>query len=106
MIIEGPLKIDVLENDQGSRDLHLDFTDEFRAMNQAQQSEAFHEFILYLKGEIGVLEEKDPNRQGMIMIAQISEELLPHIEASEIPLNETIVVNLEVDNPFGNIKLI
>jgi hypothetical protein len=106
MIIEGPLKIEVIDNDQGSRELHLDFTDEFRSMNQAQQSEAFHEFILYLKGEIGVLEDKDPNRKGMLMIAQISEQLLPHIEANEIPLEETVVVNLEVDNPFGNITQI
>jgi hypothetical protein len=106
MIIEGPLKIGIIDNDNGSRELHLDFTDEFRDMKLAQQAEAFHEFILYLKGEIGVLEEHDPNRQGMLMIQQVSEQLLPHIEANELPLEETIVVDLEVNNPFGNVTLI
>lgn len=105
MIIEGPLKIGVIDNDNGTREIHLDFTNEFRAMKLSQQAEDFHEFILYLKSEVDVLEEHDPNRQGMITILQVCEQLLPHIEANEIPLNETIVVNLEVNNPFGNIKL-
>ena len=106
MIIEGPLSIGIIDNDNGTRELHLDFNDDFRALKLSQQAEAFHEFLLYLKSEIGVLEEDDPNRQGMMMILQISEQLLPHIEANEIPLDETIVVNLEVNNPFGNIKLL
>jgi len=106
MITEGPFSIGVIDNGQGSRELHLDFTTEFSAMNQAQRSEAFHEFILYIKGELGVLEEKDPNRQGMLKILQTSEELLPRIEANTVSLNETIVVKLEVDNPFDDTALV
>ena len=34
------------------------------------------------------------NQQGMITIMQISQELLPHLESDEIPLDETIVIEI------------
>lgn len=105
MEINGPLKIGVIDTDSGNRELHLGFTAEFRAMNATQQNVAFRRFIAELSQEITQLDEKDPNRQGMMTILQISEQLLPHIEANEIPLEETIVVDLQTHNPFGNIVL-
>lgn len=105
MEIKGLLKIGVVDTDTGNRELHLDFTAEFRAMNLTQQNVAFRRFIAELSQEMTQLDEKDVNRQGMLMILQISEELLPHIEANEIPLEETIVVDLQTHNPFGNIVL-
>jgi hypothetical protein len=45
------------------------------------------------------------NRQGMTTILQICEQLQPHIDANELPLEETIVVNIQSHNPFGNIKI-
>lgn len=105
MLIEGPLNVSVIDTDAGNRELHLEFTPEFRALNLAQQSDSFHEFMHYLKTEIDILEEHDPNRSGMQMILQIAEGLLPHIEANEVPLEESIVVNIHTDNPFGNIEI-
>lgn len=102
MITEGPLKIGVIDRNNGSRELHLDFTDDFRRMKLSQQCEAFHEFILYLKCEIGVLEEHDPSHQGMLTILQTSEQLLPQIEAGEIALADTIVIKLDTSGPSGN----
>lgn len=105
MLIEGPLKISIVETDTGDRELHLKFTPEFKALKLDQQCDAFHEFIHYMKTEIDVLEEDDPNRQGMLTIQQIAEQLLPHVEANEIPLEDAIVVNIHADNPFGNIAI-
>lgn len=105
MLIEGPLNIGIVENSTGGQELHLEFTPEFRALKLPEQSDAMHEFIHYLKTEIDILEEHDPNRQGMLMILQIAEELLPHIEANEVPLEEAIVVNIATDSPFGNIQI-
>ena len=105
MLIEGPLDIGVEESSTGGNELHLKFTTEFRALKLPEQSDAMHEFIHYLKTEIDILEEHDPNRHGMLMILQVSEELLPHIEANEVPLEETIVVNIAADNPFGSIQV-
>jgi len=43
----------------------------------------------------GIDAENDvTSQQGMITISQIVQELLPHLEADEIPLNETIVVEI------------
>ncbi|MDT8452968.1 MAG: transcriptional regulator [Gammaproteobacteria bacterium] len=103
MLIEAPLNISVIDTDTGGRELHLKFTPEFKALKQDQQRDSFHEFIHYLKTEIDVLEESDPNRHGMLTIQQIAEQLLTHIEANEIPLEDAIVVNIQPDTTFGNI---
>ena len=105
MEIKGPFKIGTLQNDVGGYELHLDFTHEFRTLNVAQQADALQNYIGDLINEINRLDEKDSDRQGMLTILQVAEQLMPHIEANEIPLEETIVINLQQDNPFGNITL-
>ena len=105
MDINGPFNIGTLQNDMGGNELHLNFTADFRAMNSAQQADAFQNYINNLINEISRLDEKDANRQGMLAILQVAEQLMPHIQANEIPLEETIVISLQQDNPFGNITL-
>ena len=105
MQITGPFTIGTLQNDMGNHELHLNFTAEFRAMNLAQQADSFQNYINNLINEIGRLDENDANRQGMLTILQVAEQLMPHIQANEIPLEETIVISLQQDNPFGNITL-
>ena len=105
MEINGPFKIGTLQNDMGGHELHLDFTAGFRAMNSAQQADAFQNYIKSLINEISRLDENDANRQGMLTILQVAEQLMPHIQANEIPLEETIVISLQQDHPFGNITL-
>ena len=105
MEINGPFNIGTLQNDMGGHELHLDFTAEFRALNSAQQADAFQNYINSLINEISRLDEKETNRQGMLTILQVAEQLMPHIQANEIPLEETIVISLQQDNPFGNITL-
>jgi len=41
----------------------------------------------------------------MLTIQQIAEQLLPHVEANEIPLEDAIVFNIHADSPFGNIEI-
>ena len=105
MEINGPFNIGTLQNDMGGHELHLDFTAEFRALNSAQQADAFQNYINSLINEISRLDEKETNRQGMLTIQQVAEQLMPHIQANEIPLEETIVISLQQGNPFGNITL-
>ena len=105
MEITGPLNIGVLDNDTGGRELHLSFKPDFRILNIQQQSESFQAFITTLHAEIQKLDETDANRQGMMTILQICEQLKPHIDSNELPLEETIVVNIQSHNPFGNIKI-
>ena len=105
MEITGPLNIGVLDNDTGGRELHLSFKAEFRILNLQQQTESFQKFISTLINQIQKLDESDVNRQGMTTILQICEQLKPHIESNELPLEETIVVNIQTHSPFGNIKI-
>ncbi len=105
MEIQGPFKIGTLQNDTGGYELHLDFTPEFRAMNLARQADSFRKYIDSLTLEISRLDEKNTDRQGMLTILRVAEQLMPHIEANEIPLEETIVISLQQDNPFGTITL-
>ena len=105
MEITGPLNIGVLDDDSGNRELHLSFKADFRILNLQQQTESFQDFIKTLINEIHKLDESDVNRQGMTTILQVCEQLQPHIDANELPLEETIVVNIQSHNPFGNIKI-
>ena len=105
MEINGPFKIGTMQNDVGGHELHLDFTAEFRALNPAEQADTFQKYVEALINEIARLDENDANRRGMLTILQVAEQLMPHIQANEIPLEETIVVSLAQDNPFGNITL-
>ena len=105
MEIKGPFKIGTVQNDIGGHELHLDFTTEFRAMNTARQADAFRNYINDLINAISVLDEDDADRKGMLTILRVAQQLMPHIEANEIPLEETIVISLQQDNPFGNITL-
>ncbi len=105
MEITGPLNIGVLDSDTGGRELHLSFKPEFRILNIQQQSESFQAFISTLINEIHKLDATDDNRQGMTTILQICEQIQPHIDANELPLEETIVVNIQTHSPFGNIQI-
>ena len=79
MEITGPFTIGTLQNDTGNYELHLNFTAEFRAMNLAQQADSFQNYINNLINEIGRLDENDTDRQGMLTILQVAEQLMPHI---------------------------
>ena len=98
MLIEGPLKIGVLDDPaQPGRELHVDFTAEFQAMAPADQAAAFGRYLEALQQGIHALPEEDPNRVGMLIVQQIAEQLLPHLGSGELELNETIVVEMGRD---------
>ena len=105
MKISGPLKIGILENDMGGREVHLDFNADFRILHLSQQIDTFRAFIANLAKDIDALDDSSPDKKGMVTIHQICEQIMPHIEANEIPLEETIVVSFQSENPFGNIQI-
>lgn len=100
MQIEGPFTVRVIDNtDKQSRELQLSFTQEFQAQKINARIDSFRQHIQDLKNTVN--QEADPNtQQGMLMILQISEELMPHIEADEIPLSEMIVIEMGPSSPF------
>lgn len=103
MQIEGPFTVRVIDNtDNQSRELQLSFTQQFQAQKIDERIASFRQHIVDLQNTIQ--QEPDPNsQQGMLMILQISEELLAHIEADEIPLNEMIVIEMGPSSPFDHL---
>ena len=91
MDIQGPLKIGILD-DPGTtgRELHLSFTDEFKKLSLESQGAVFREYLSDMGKEVGARDEQDRNRSGMLIVQQIGEQLLPHIQAGEIGRNQAI----------------
>ncbi len=98
MLIEGPLNIGVLDDpQQPGRELHMDFTAEFQALEPDIQTETFNRYLQVLEQNIDTLPEDDPNRAGMLIVQQIAEQLLPHLVNGELELSETIIVEMGRD---------
>lgn len=96
MQIDGPLKVSVVEDTGGlSRELHLAFTDSFQSLAVAEQSAHLQAYIDELRNMIENQQENSPERQGMLTILQIAEQLLPHVASGELALEETIVVEVQ-----------
>jgi hypothetical protein len=99
MLIEGPLKIGVLDQpDQPGRELHIDFTPEFQALGLSEQTQQFKDYLKQLANNIVSLPEGDPNRAGMLIVQQIAEQMSPHIQTGDLELAETIIVELGRDH--------
>ena len=95
MEINGPLKIGVVETPgQAGWELHIDIRPEFRNLPLHDQGAAFRSYLTDLAAGLSALAAEDRNRQGMLLVQQIAEQLLPHIESGELALNETIVVEI------------
>jgi len=95
MEIHGPLTIGIADAASGlGRELHIDFKPGFRERDLAGQGEQFRAYLGALSEYIVGTEEDDPNRAGMLLVQQIAEGLLPHVEAGDIALSDTIVVEV------------
>ena len=103
MQIQGPFNISVVTNeDSQTRELHLGFTDHFRQKNLQQRLDDFRQHMSQLSQDARS-EQDEASQQGMLTILQISEQLLPHLENDEIPLEETIVIEIGPSSPFDQI---
>ena len=95
MEIEGPLRIGVVETPGNTGwELQINFRDDFRILPLEEQGGVFRTFLTQLAMDIHALSESDRNRQGMLLVQQLAEELLPHIESGDLALNETITVQV------------
>ena len=95
MEINGPIRIGVIDReDAGGRELHFTFTEDFQKQDLQSQTNAFATYLQELQQAIFEYPESDPNRQGMLLVQQVCEQMFPYIAEGEIALAETIVVAL------------
>lgn len=103
MQINGPFSISVNDNsDTQSRELHLSFKPAFQRQPLQLRLETVQTHLRDLQQSMDA-EANDATRQGMLMMMQIIEELYPHIEQDEIPLDETIVIEMGASSPLDKL---
>ena len=103
MQIEGPFNINVVDkSDSQSRELHLTFTAEFQNLSLDERITDFKNHLNQLQQNIQST-ENDAEKQGMLTILQIAEQIFPHVESDEIPLQETIVIEIGPSSPFDDL---
>ena len=96
MDIDGPLKVGVVEpSPEGNYELHLTFTDAFRALDLEAQGVEMQAYLGRLSRDIAALDEADPNRQGMLLVQQICEQLAAPVSTGDLALAETLVVEIQ-----------
>ena len=104
MEIDGPLKIGIITQDNSlDREIHIDFADDFKSLGLPAQAEAFTEYMQRLKAQSKAVSQESQECQGILMVLQIVEQLAPHIQTGEIPLNETIVIKMQSGSMLGNL---
>jgi len=96
MLIEGPLRISVAENADGQGwVLVLAFKPEFQVLDVPAQGAQFRDYLQSLNDDIAGISEDDQNRAGMLIIQQIVEQLLPHVAAGELEVEESIIIQIQ-----------
>lgn len=104
-MITAPFSIDVTnKNDNDERQLHLQFTQEFRAMPADHRSVIFKKYVEDLHDMLMKMEDDNAEKAGILTLHQISSELLPHIVQDEIPVSETMVIELAQDAVFNHVN--
>ncbi len=94
MEIQGPFTIAVSDNSEtGLRELHIGFKPAFQQQELSIRLNTIKAYLVELQKTIEA-ETDANNQQGMITIMQVAQELMPHLETDEIPLNETIVIEI------------
>ncbi|MCB1830051.1 MAG: transcriptional regulator [Chromatiaceae bacterium] len=96
MLIEGPLNIAIAEPADGQgKILVIGFQPEFQQLDLAGQSRQFNAYLEMLEESITGDDQIDErNRAGMLIVQQIAEQLLPHIESGDLALEETMTVQI------------
>ena len=90
----SPFRIETREDSsRGIRELHFTFTPAFQSLSHENQIDLFETYINYLKTDMDKTNDL-ASRQGMLTVLQISAQLLPHLKDNELPLDETIIVEM------------
>lgn len=105
MEIQGPFTISVNDNSEtGLRELHLGFKPGFQQQDLQSRINSLQQYLSSLEQDIST-ETDENNKQGMLTILQIAQQLQPHMKTDDIPLDETIIVEIgpSQSSPFDDL---
>jgi hypothetical protein len=95
MAIKIPFNIG-FDHTDGTRQLHLSFTAEFQRMQQPQRLKTYKDYIEHLIAQAQLAEDEN-SQKGIITVLQIAEQLFPHLQAEQVPLEQTIIIEMGDD---------
>ena len=103
MLIEGPMKIEIAEPADGQgKLLMVSFEPEFQTADISEQVSRFRTYLAGLvtnMTDTATVDER--TRQGMMIVHQFSEQLLPHIESGDLALDETTIIQIRQEQQAG-----
>jgi uncharacterized membrane protein YccC len=95
MKIQGPISVSVQDDDvQAKRTLEINFTEAFQQNTHEQQVAELKSYIQSLFQNAESLPEGQADREGILLIMQICEQLLPLLQQQELDLTETISLEM------------
>ena len=96
MEINGPLTISVQDDDMSlKRELHISFKPAFVQSEVPERIKQLERYMNELDQTMRPLNIDAPDRLGMETVYQVCANLIDHIRADEIDLNETIVIEIQ-----------
>ena len=102
MLIEGPLTIAIGEPADGQgKVLTINFDPEFQNLSLERQGARFGAYIQELEQEIAARPDSDRNKAGMLIVQQFAEQLLPHVVAGELAMEEPMIVQIRQEAQAG-----
>jgi len=97
---EAPFTAALVEQDNSKlRKLELNFPAEFQQLDVTAQGAAIAAYITVLHQQSYAAEDGSREQQGMLIVLQIAEQMLPHIQAGEMDLSQTIDVEVASGQP-------
>ena len=92
---EAPFTARLVEQDTIKlRKLQLNFPVEFQQLDSNAQSAAIAAYIVELHQQARAAEAGSREQQGMLIVLQIAEQMLPLIQVGEMDLSQTIEVEV------------
>lgn len=99
MLIQGPLRFSVVQEELASGyELFVDFQSDFCALPLEAQRTTFRDYLAEVANLIKEAQD-DRTLQGLFIVQQLAEQLLPYIESGDLDLEETINIHVRPDSP-------
>ena len=106
MKIDGPLLIKVVDDDvQNKRTLEINFADDFQQLQASSQIADMKKYIQSLFQSAQSLQDGQADKEGILLIMQICEQLLPLLQQDELDLAETISFEMGLDNGQSEVSI-
>jgi len=93
MDVPAPFYISVHDPKPNLRELHLSFTANFQLMSVDSRLETMRAYIEHMLNEAKTVTDEGAQR-GLMMVIDLTEQLLPHIQSGSMPLQETLIVEV------------